>query len=198
VPRAGATVEVDVLVVATPAAAAAALLAEPFGAAAAELARSRALSSVTVSLAYPRTAVAHALDATGFVVAEEAQVEGFRACSFVSSKLRGRAPGGHALLRLFFRPSDEELRDLGDEAWVARAERSARRALTIQGAPERSWVSRWPHALPVFDAVHRARVAELEQRLAGSGVLLAGACFHGAGIDGAVRSAAAAARALDA
>lgn len=194
-PRAAAPIEVDALVVATPAAATAALLGPHFDGAAA-LASSEALSSVTVSLAYPRERVAHALDATGFVVAEAAQAEGFRACTFVSSKLRGRAPADHALLRLFFRPSDDELRQESDGAWAARAERCVRRALELRGAAERSWVSRWSHALPVFDAAHRARVSELERQLAGSGVLLAGACFHGSGIDGAVRSAEAAAHAL--
>ena len=196
VPRTGTPVEVDAVVVATPAASAAALLQETFGDAAAVLASTEALSSVTVSLAYRRAAVEHALDATGFVVADEAQEEGFRACTFVSSKLRGRAPAESALLRAFFRPSDEEIGTLSDDEWTRRAERSAARALTIAGACERSWVSRWPHALPVIDAPHRARVAQLEARLTGSGVHLAGACFHGAGIDGAVRSAEAAARAL--
>jgi len=198
VPRAGAPVEVDSVVVAAPAVATANLLQETFGEAAAALGGSDALSSVTVSLAYPRAAVAHALDATGFVVAEGAQDEGFRACTFVSSKLRGRAPADSALLRIFFRPSDEEIGTLSDDDWTRRAERSAARALTIRGARAGSWVSRWPHALPVFDAPHRARVTRLEEGLAGSGVSLAGACFHGAGIDGAVRSAEAAARALGA
>lgn len=196
VPRTGPPHEVDQVIVATPSAAAAALLAEPFGACAAALADSEALSSVSVSLAYPRARVLHALDATGFVVAETAQAEGFRACTFASSKLPGRAPPSHALLRLFFRPSAADLVDLTDAEWTARAERSARRALDIAGVPEHSWVSRWDRALPVFDLAHTDRVRTLEERLRGSGVSLAGACFHGSGIDGAVRSAEAAALAL--
>jgi protoporphyrinogen/coproporphyrinogen III oxidase len=197
VPSAAAPVEVDQVVVATTARAAATLLEPAFGVAAAELATSAALSSVTVSLAYPRSAITHALDATGFVVAEHAQAEGFRACTFASSKLRGRAPEQFALLRTFFRPTDDELATLDDAAWATRASRSLARALELRSSPDRFWVSRWPRALPVFDAAHRARVAALEERLRGSGVSLAGACFHGSGIDGAVRSAEAAARALD-
>jgi len=50
----------------------------------------------------------------------------------------------------------------------------------------------------VFDAAHRARIGALEASLTGSGVLLAGAAFHGSGIDGAVRSAEAAVRTLSA
>lgn len=197
VPRVGPPHEVDHVVVATPAASAAALLEEPFGACAAALADSDALSSVTVSLAYPRARVLHALDATGFVVAETAQVEGFRACTFASSKLPGRAPQTHALLRLFFRPSAPDLAHLTDAEWTARAQRRAQSVLDIGGEAEQSWVSRWDRALPVFDLAHTERVRILEERLRGSGVSLAGACFHGSGIDGAVRSAEAAALALD-
>ncbi len=188
---------VDRVVVATGAEAAAGVLGEVFGATALALASSTALDSVTVSLVYGRAEVAHPLDATGFVVSEEATLEGFRACTFASSKLVGRAPTDRALLRLFFRPTAEELRDFDDAAWTERAERCVRRALDLRAPAARSWVSRWPRALPVFDDAHRARVTALEAKLAGSGVCLAGAAFHGAGIDGAVRSAEAAAQSLD-
>lgn len=197
-PAAGAPVEVDRVVVATTALAAAPLLAPAFGATAAALASSPALSNVSVSLAYPRRAIAHALDATGFVVAESAQAEGFRACTFASSKLRGRAPDEHVLLRLFFRPSEVDLEQLDDAGWAERARRCLARVIQVQSEPERAWVSRWVRALPVLDATQRARVAALEEALNGSGVSLAGACFHGSGIDAAVRSAEAAARALEA
>jgi oxygen-dependent protoporphyrinogen oxidase len=183
----------DALVLATSASDAARLLEPEWGARAAALGQSESLSSVTVSLAYARERVPHPLDATGFVVAERAQTEGFRACTFASSKLAGRAPESHALLRLFFRPSPEQLQHDADAAWVQRAERCAALALGPLGSAERAWVSRWDRALPVFDAAHRARISALEAALAGSGVWLAGAAFHGAGIDGAVRSAEAAA-----
>lgn len=196
-PVAGAPVVVDRVVIATSALAAAPLLEPAFGSAASALAGSSALSSVTVSLAYPRPAIAHALDATGFVVAEAAQLEGFRACTFASSKMSGRAPSEHALLRAFFRPSGDELERLDAAAWAERAHRNLQRAIEIRSQPEHTWVSRWARALPVFDDAHRARVKTLEEALAGSGVCVAGACFHGSGIDAAVRSAEAAARALE-
>ncbi|MEY4545973.1 MAG: hypothetical protein RL685_2168 [Pseudomonadota bacterium] len=185
----------DAVVVATSASGAARLLEPLAGASALALAQAEALSSVTVSLAYPRERVPHPLDATGFVVAEGAQLEGFRACTFASSKLPGRSPPGRALLRAFFRPLPEELQ-LADADWVQRAERCVARALGALGPAERGWVSRWERALPVLDDAHRTRVAALEAALAGNAVVLAGAAFHGVGIDGAVRSAEAAARAL--
>jgi protoporphyrinogen/coproporphyrinogen III oxidase len=188
----GPPLEVDAVVIATTARDAAAILQPAFGDAAAALSESSALSSVTVSLAYAREAIAHPLDATGFVVADGAQVEGFRACTFASSKLDGRAPAGHALLRAFFRPSDTDLAGLDDAAWCDRAARSLRRAIELRATPVLTWVSRWSRALPVFDTAHRARVARLEEQLRETRIVLAGASFHGSGIDGAVRSAEAA------
>lgn len=180
--------EAERVFVATGAHAAGRLLAPTFGEVAAELERAATVSSVTVSLAYPRGAIAHPLDATGFVVAEHAQLGGFRACTFTSSKLAPRAPAGHALLRAFFRPSAADL-ELDDAAWTERAARAVERALAPSEAPQRAWVARWPSALPVFDDAHRARVAALDAALAGSGIALAGAAFHGSGIDAALRSA---------
>jgi oxygen-dependent protoporphyrinogen oxidase len=182
------TFEVDRVVVATGARAASALLESELGAPARELARADVLSSVTVSLSYERRAIAHLLDGTGFVVAESAVVDGLRACTFSSSKLAGRSPPGKTLLRAFFRPKDEDI-DMDDRAWSARAERGIARVLSPSAPPERAWVSRWRAALPVFDADHETRVAALESALAGSHVTLAGAAFHGSGIDAALRSA---------
>ncbi|WP_437721205.1 protoporphyrinogen/coproporphyrinogen oxidase [Sorangium sp. So ce861] len=185
----GAEVDADAVVIATHAAGAAALLGEPARA----LRDAETLSSVTVSLAYPRAAIEHPLDGTGFVVAAGHQAHGFRACTFTTSKFAERAPAGHVALRLFFRPEPADLEQMGDDAWAARAEASLARVLRVRGPAERAWVSRWSSALPVSTPAHAARVRETEQALAGSGVLLAGSAFHGSGIDAAVRSAEAAA-----
>lgn len=181
--------EADVVVIASSAASAARLLAPTFGEAAARLRRATTLSSVTVTLAYEQEALLHALDGTGFVVKTEVQQEGFRACTFVSSKLPGRAPAGIALLRLFFRPEPQDLEALSDAGWVARAERQLERAIKSRGSPMRAWVSRWANALPVSDEAHLARVSEVEGELVREQLWLAGSAFHGSGIDAAVRSA---------
>jgi oxygen-dependent protoporphyrinogen oxidase len=187
--------EADVVVVATNAARASALLEPEFGEPARALARVATVSSVTVSLAYDRASVEHALDGTGFVVAEGAQDEGFRACTFASSKLPARAPADKALLRAFFRPP-ADAHGLSDDDWSARAERALGRALTLRTGFERAWVSRWRDALPVIDDAHRERVRALEAALSGRNVRLAGSAFHGAGIDAGVRSAEEASRTL--
>lgn len=147
------------------------------------------LSSVTVSLAYARSAVAHPLDGTGFVVAEDAQRDGFRACTFTSSKLPGRAPADKVLLRAFFRPRPAEI-GAPDEVWTHRAGTMLAEILGIEAEPARSWVARWDRALPIHDDAHAERVRAVESTLRSFGIWLAGSAFHGSGIDAALRSAA--------
>ena len=193
----GASLSVDAAIVATSARAASSLLAPVFGDPARDLAQAQTLSSLTVSLAYHRSAVQHPLDATGFVVATEAQIHGFRACTFTTSKFEDRAPEDQVSLRLFYRPDPRELQMLTDAQWSARAETQLGQVLQVQGAAELAWVSRWPRALPVFTPEHRERVEGLEQALSETQIHLAGAAFHGSGIDAAVSSGARAARLLE-
>ncbi|HET7540529.1 MAG TPA: FAD-dependent oxidoreductase [Polyangiaceae bacterium] len=195
----GQALDFDAAVVATTARSAANLLGDALGGPARALQESSLLSSLTVALAYRRDAVAHPLDGTGFIVPEPEQLEGVRAVTFSTSKFPNRAPADHVLLRLFFRPSTEDS-TLSDDAWRERAERALASALSVRGAAQRAFVSRWPHALPVFDPAHRARIAALEAALRREApkVWLAGAAFHGSGVDAAIRSAEMTARAIPA
>jgi oxygen-dependent protoporphyrinogen oxidase len=194
----GSTLEPDCIAVATTAASAggvlAALLPQEHAALQA-LASAAAMSSVTVELELERDAIAHPLDGTGFVVATAQQEKGLRACTFTTSKFEGRAPAERVLLRAFFRPEPADSA-LDDAAWVERATTGLGRVLPIERAPLRSWVSRWPSALPVHSPAHAAIVEQLERALHPRNVCLAGAAFHGSGIDAAVRSGEAAARFL--
>ena len=129
-------------------------------------------SSVTVSLAYDRKAIPHALDATGFILPRS---EGRRihACSWSSSKFENRAPKEGALIRCFLRgePTDpesiarEELRDL----------------LGVEAEPQfvRTW--RWPKANPVYEVSHQKRVVRIESSTP-EGIHITGAGYRGSGI----------------
>jgi oxygen-dependent protoporphyrinogen oxidase len=154
------------------------------------------LSSLTVSLAFRRESISHPLHGTGFIVPKPEQLEGLRAVTFSSSKLPHRAPAGFALLRLFFRPTDHDLQTLSDADWAERGERALAGALPVAAAAEHAVVSRWPSALPVFDDAHRERVSALSAALSARKIWLAGAAFHGSGIDAAIRSAETVAKAL--
>lgn len=184
----GVVLHADRVVVATSARAAAPVLSPVVGSAALDLSRVTAHSSVNVSLAYPRQAIAHPLNATGCVFATEDQLHGARACVFVNSKFAERAPERCANLRVFFRPDPRELKMLADATYLNRAREVLERALGPIGAPLHSWVARWPDALPVFDEASKRIIADLEIALKGSGIGLAGSAFHGTGVDGAVRS----------
>ncbi len=190
--------EFEAAIIATTARSAATLLGDAFGPTARALQESPTTSSLTVSLAFRREHIQHPLDGTGFIVPEPDQLGGVRAVTFSSSKLPNRAPADHALLRLFFRPSDHDLRALSDGAWSERAERALARALPVSGAAERAFVSRWANALPVFDAAHRTRIRALESALVGRPIWLAGSAFHGSGIDAAIRSGENASQAISA
>ena len=155
-------------------------------------ARAETLSNVSVSLAFARGQIGHALDGTGFVVAEP--FDGFRACTFTSSKFAYRAPDDAVSLRAFFRPTEAELAT--ETPWAKRAHEVLGKVLPIDGAPSRAWVSRWPNALPVFTEEHREAVRRTEAALAAHPIWLAGSAFHGSGIDAAVRSAEATAARL--
>lgn len=174
----------DAVVIAVPSASAATLLASVLRAN--PFVPSATVSSVNVSLAFERAQVKHPLDGTGFVASPEQS--GFRACTFASSKFAHRAPDGHVLLRAFFRPTSDELED-EDIDWIYRATRALAGPLGIEGEPSNAWPVTWPEALPVFDDAYRANVEAAEALLAPRRIYLAGAAFHGSGIDAAVRSA---------
>lgn len=157
--------------------------------AAAVLATLPSASSVSVSLARARDAVAHPLDASGFVVDQTADPEGLRACVFASSKFPGRAPHGQVLLRVFLRSGRDLAIDAPDSVWVDRALRVVRPALGVSGPPARSWVARWPDALPQYLSDHDGMVASCAARLREAGPIeLAGAAYRRGGIAAAVES----------
>jgi oxygen-dependent protoporphyrinogen oxidase len=194
----GQIVSADALVLAIPAARAAELLAAVSPAAAGKLRSLRAVSSVSVSLAYPRQAVAHPLDGMGFIKPGPPERAGLRACSFVSSQFSNRVPPGYVLLRAFFRPGRRLALSASDARWATHASQSLAPVLGIRGQPARAWVARWQQVLPRYAEDHEARLQEIETllRRARAPLFLAGAAYRPAGIGGAIESGIAAARGL--
>jgi len=165
---------------------AAGLLA-PHAPEAAALARLPLASSVTVSLAYPRHAVRHPLNGTGFIAPAAGPGEPV-ACTFSSSKFAGRAPQGACLLRAFFRPPPGAAWE-PEAVWCERAVRHLGPVLGLDEQPLATWTARWQEALPRFPEDHGTAIAALRARLAGlPPIVLAGAGVDGGGVDGALRS----------
>ncbi|MFO0683709.1 MAG: protoporphyrinogen oxidase [Sandaracinus sp.] len=137
-----------------------------------------------VTLGYPRTDVAHPLDATGYVVGGE----GGRtlACTFASEKWQGRAPDGVAVFRSVLRAgaageSDDEI------ARVAASELAP--VIGARGEPSLVRVRRRPSALPVYAVGHRARTARVRALAGALGpVALAGNYLGGVGVPDCIAS----------
>ena len=156
------------------------------------------VSTASIALAWPRHAIAHPLNGSGFVVARGANRLRVTACTWVSAKWSNRAPAGMALLRAFVGGShDPSAVDLDDNALVELAATELRPFLAIGGQPSLARVYRWRGAGAQHNVGQIARVSEIEQRLAAHrGIFVAGSGFRSIGIPDCVadgRAAAAAA-----
>jgi oxygen-dependent protoporphyrinogen oxidase len=194
------------LVLALPAHAAARLVA-PIDARAAELcAHVPYVSTASVALAWPRAAVPHPLNGTGFVVARSfdrlrtapSDVEGrgqsdvrITAATWVSSKWASRAPADHALIRVFLGGQhDPGVVDLHDDEMVALVRRDLQAVMGIGESPSLARVFRWRHAGAQHTVGHLRRVDEIEQRLrAAGGLYAAGSGFRSVGIPDCIADA---------
>jgi oxygen-dependent protoporphyrinogen oxidase len=188
--RAGG-VEARAVILASPAHAAATLLA-PIDAAAAALCRQVPyVSTVSVALAWPRTAIVHPLAGTGFVVARRHSDVRITACTWVSSKWDDRAPAGTALLRAFLGGAhDPGAVSMPDDTLIAIVRADLERVLGITTAPTLARVYRWPNAGAQHTVGHLSRVDEIEQRLAAhGGLFVAGSGFRAVGIPDCVADA---------
>jgi oxygen-dependent protoporphyrinogen oxidase len=172
------------VVVAAPAHAAAELLTRIDGDAARACGKIPYASTVNVAFAWPRAAIAHPLEGTGFVVARRQSALTITACTWVSSKWRHRAPEGMVLLRAFLGGiNDPDLVKASDDELVAIAVRDVTSALGISGAPVLTRVVRWFRAGAQHNVGHAANVARLESRIAAlPGLFLAGSGYRSIGI----------------
>ena len=142
------------------------------------------VSTVSVALAWPRANVAHPLNGSGFVVARQHSTLRVTACTWASSKWRGRAPAHMILLRVFLGgASDPEAASLSDDELIAIAVGDVSSVLGITDAPRLARVHRWIRAGAQHHVGHAARIARIEARLAAlDGLFVAGSGFRAIGI----------------
>jgi protoporphyrinogen/coproporphyrinogen III oxidase len=179
----GPALRARAVILAAPAPKAAAMLEPLAPSAAGFLANVPFASTATILLGYRRVDVNHGLDGYGFVVPRAAGLRS-SAVTFVSTKLPGRAPEGHVLLRVFVGGvRDPRALDLDDEALVAAVTQELRPLLGICGEPVVRRVFRWPSATPQLEVGHLERWAGVERELESvPGLFLAGAGLRGTGI----------------
>jgi oxygen-dependent protoporphyrinogen oxidase len=147
-------------------------------------------SSATVSLGYRRADIAHPLDGFGFVV-PHAEGRAIIAATFSSVKYPGRAPEGHALVRVFIGGALAESRlDADDAALTATARAELGALIGARGEPLFARVARYPKAMPQYHVGHGARADAIARAAARHpGLALAGGAYRGVGIADCVRSA---------
>jgi protoporphyrinogen/coproporphyrinogen III oxidase len=152
-------------------------------------------SSGTIALAFPRSAVAHPLDGSGFVV-PRVEKTGIMAASWLSSKWPHRAPAGSVLMRAFVGGArDPEALEKRDEELVAIALKALRPLLGITGEPLMTRVYRFERKSAQHDVGHLERMAAIDARLdATPGLFVTGSGFRGVGIPDCVADARATAR----
>jgi protoporphyrinogen/coproporphyrinogen III oxidase len=181
--------EVDGVVIATPAHPAAQLLAAADSQAATELMQIEYASCAVVSLGYRREQIGHPLDGLGFVVPllEERTI---LACSFSSVKYEGRAPSGLVLLRVVMGGARQDgLLQLTNDELAELAEAELSDSLGIHGPAAMRHVTRHDRAMPQYHVGHRQFVSSLQRRLSRYSTLaLAGSAYGGVGVPACIRS----------
>lgn len=186
------------VVVATPADVAGPLVARVAHESAAALEATEFASVVMVTVVARASAVDHALDGSGVVVARDAGLS-ITACSFGSSKWAHWDDGRNVVFRLslghdgdpvdWCTHSDEDLRD------VALAD--LERLLGVPVPPVGVRVGRWARSFPQYRPGHVDRVADIRAEVAGAGpIALAGMSYDGIGVPACIRSGRTAARQL--
>jgi oxygen-dependent protoporphyrinogen oxidase len=137
-------------------------------------------------MAYPADALPP-LPGSGFVVpsAQKRQISGV---SFLHQKRAGRVPDeGYALIRVYVRRSPGMGASDSEEGLQTVAREELEEMIGIGNRPLRTRVSMWEKGLHRYTLAHLDRVAEAEANL-GPGLFLAGAGFHGIGLNECVAS----------
>ena len=155
-------------------------------------------SVATVVLAFARSAVAHPLNGTGFVVPRSEPALSITAATWISSKWPVRAPEGQVLMRGFIGGARApRALDQSDDDLLASVHSDLSRLLGITANPSLARVYRWPRANPQLHVGHLDRVAEIDRQLETyRGLQIIGAAFRGVGIPDCVAAGRKAGRAV--
>lgn len=187
--------QADQVIVASPAFAAAEMLAGLDSGIAGILQQIPYASMTVICFGYGREQIRHTLDGFGYLIPKK---EGRNTLGTLwdSSMFEDRAPEGKVLLRSMMGGACfPEYVKLSDDEVVARVRQDLTLTMGIDSAPEFVRVFRHPQAIPQYTVGHGARLAALEELLrAHPGLILTGNSYRGIGLNDCV---AAAERAVD-
>jgi oxygen-dependent protoporphyrinogen oxidase len=150
-----------------------------------------------VALGYRTSELPRSLDGYGYLVTRPEQLSTLGVV-WESSLFPGRAPEGHALLRVMLGGSRRpDVVDLADAPLVALARRELDRVMRLEAEPRLARVFRWPSAIAQYTVGHLERRAQvMAQAARHPGLWLCGTSYDGVSFNHAVRSARLTARAL--
>jgi protoporphyrinogen/coproporphyrinogen III oxidase len=184
--------DVDAVVLAVPAPAAARLLAGAAPAAARAAGEIELASSAVVALAF-RAEDAAALPPTSGVLVAADEPLAVKAVTHSSTKWAHLAAGGLVRLRASLgRFGEAAALQVEDAELVARVRADLGVLAGITGAPVATHVQRWGGGLPQYGVGHLDRVRAIEEGLP-AGVAVAGSALHGVGVPACIATARAAA-----
>jgi oxygen-dependent protoporphyrinogen oxidase len=186
----GAEYDADLVIVASPAFAAADMLSGLNGGISAVLRQIPYASMTVICFGYSRGQIKHSLDGFGYLIPKK---EGLSTLGTLwdSSMFENRAPEGKVLLRSMMGGAcfPEHIR-LSDEEVVARVRRDLAATMGIDAAPEFVRIFRHPEAIPQYTVGHGARLQTLEKLLlAHPGLILTGNSYRGIGLNDCVAAA---------
>jgi oxygen-dependent protoporphyrinogen oxidase len=185
----GRTEEFDAVILATPAYAAAELIAHSNAELASELNTIRYSSSVTVIFGYDK-AVRAALPPGFGLLVPHGENRRIRAVTFLHNKFPHRAPHDRALIRCFLGGTrDEGVLQSSDDEIVALVRQELQQILSITAHPLLACVFKWQRAMAQYGIGHGDRVQRIQALVAGMpGLALAGNAYGGIGVPDCVRS----------
>ncbi len=186
----GHHVTADAVVLTAGAADTARLVATADPALAADLGSIPSAPVVTVGLGYRVGAIGHTLEGFGFLAPRNA---GLRVLGVLweSSVFAGRAPAGHALLRVMLGgATDPGVAELDDEAVLARVRNELRATMHVAGDPAFVRVVRHRAGIPQYVCGHSERLARIESALARRpGLFAGGHMLRGVGVNACIEDA---------
>jgi oxygen-dependent protoporphyrinogen oxidase len=189
----GEVLDVDHVVLAVPAYAAAGILGEACPAAAKELEGIRYASVTTIALSYPTEAFAGRPAGSGFLV-QRNRGRTITACTWSSAKWPHLA-GDTVLVKCSAGWSgDRSALDLDDGRLIAAVRADLAESMDLRAAPLEAKVFRFERALPQYTVGHHDRIARIDAALAAlPGVSLCGGAYRGVGVAACIRDGQAAA-----
>lgn len=186
----GSEYEADQVIVASPAFAAAEMLAGLDGGIAGVLQQIPYASMTVICFGYGRDQIKRSLDGFGYLIPKK---EGRNTLGTLwdSSMFENRAPEGKVLLRSMMGGACfPEYVKLSDDEVVAKVRQDLALAMGIDAEPEFIRVFRHPQAIPQYTVGHGKRLQALEESLrAHPGLILTGNSYRGIGLNDCVAAA---------